>query len=179
MIVIEAGPLSAEHVQRHLECKEAGINVGSGTTITHIRASHQRVAQLLALGVPDHKVALLCNLSPSYISGVLKRSPAFQELLASYQGIQQEEFADFVAAAADLSMDLLQHVSKQLEEAPERFTPSVANELIKTLADRSGHSPVTKSLNVNVNTNMGDRLKAARERAAAVALESLSSPEGP
>jgi hypothetical protein len=37
-------------------------------------------------------------------------------------------------------------------------------EITKVLADRTGHAPVTKSVQVNVNADVGTRIEAARRR---------------
>jgi hypothetical protein len=60
---------------------------------------------------------------------------------------------------------------QDLVDEDEELSPSVLLEIGKFAADRSGNAPVTKSLNVNVNHQFGDKLKAARERAAQAALE--------
>ena len=52
----------------------------------------------------------------------------------------------------------------RLELDPEKVSTDQLLDTIKLTADRTGNGP--KQTNVNVNVNLGDRMKAARERAA-------------
>lgn len=161
------GPLTQEHVAAEREWREAGApSIDQGVpSLKHIRASHHRLAQLLAVGTPQITAAALCNYSPIRVS-ILAGDPAFQELMAHYQGNVKESWADFVEASATLSVDMLQELQRRLDETPEGFTHTHLMEGIKLLADRSGHAPVSRNLNVNVNADLGDRLEAARRRLA-------------
>ena len=172
-LIVEWGPLTSEDVraaQTHVEAGSPALGVPAFNPLQKLRQNHHRMAQYLAMGMADVKVAALCNTHPNRI-WILKQDPAFKELLAYYATGVQEEFSDFVSAAADLSLDMIEHLRDTLENAPERITPQVALEAIKTLADRSGHAPITKNLNVNVNAGLGDRLRSARERANSVLIE--------
>jgi len=71
---------------------------------------------------------------------------------------------EFVSAAKELSLDFLGKLQKDLDESPEKFTPQLTLEAIRNLAERTGHAPVSKTVNVNVNAEFGDRLAAARRR---------------
>lgn len=163
-LVQEIGDITPEHVEaiaRHIETN--GVLGVQGIDPKTMRHTHHRLAQLLAGGMDEVRAARLCNYNRMTVSH-LKSSPAFQELLAYYSGVVEEEFRDFVRTAADLSMDFLQHLQETLDEDPKKFTPQLALEAIRTLADRSGNAPVSKSISVNVNTDMADRLARARER---------------
>jgi hypothetical protein len=94
--------------------------------------------------------------------------------VAHYKGVVDDEFQDFTSAAAALSMDMLGALQEMLDEAPEKFGPGHLMDAIKLLADRTGHAPVTKNLNLNVNLGLGDRLRAARERADAADLQTAT-----
>lgn len=171
-LIYSFGPLDSSHVkiaEDHLASgKELGVK---NPDLKSIRHTHHRLAQLLAGGMDETRAARLCNYNPQRVSQ-LKGDPSFQELLAYYSSIVEEEFTDFIRTAADLSLDFLGLLQQQLDETPEKFTPSVALEAIRTLADRTGHAPVQKSQNVNVNVNLGDRLRLARERATQDYIES-------
>lgn len=172
-LVTDWGPLTAEHIQIAKDHFESGdfLGVNSGH-IKALRFTHHRCAQLLAMGMDETKVAMLCNYTAQRVSH-LKQDPAFAELLAYYANSTEEEFADFVSTAANLSMDFLHRLQQQLDETPEAFTPGTLLEAIRVLADRTGHAPVQKSLNVNVNADLGARLQAARGRL----LRAQGSPE--
>jgi len=158
-LVIDTGPLTEQHVAIAQQHEDTGGRLGSGDeshyTLKAIRHTHHRLAQYLAGGLDENKAAVLCNYTPQRVSA-LKQVPAFAELLAYYQRTSEVEWTDFVSAAADLSTDMLHRLQEILDESPE-----------KLLRDYSGNAPVAKSLNVNINQGLGDRLRAARERAQA------------
>lgn len=159
--------ITPEHVDAIAKHIESGETLGvRAPSLKAIRHTHHRLAQLLAGGMDETRAGRLCNFDPTRVS-VLKADPAFAELLAYYSEQVEDEFVEFVVAAKELSMDFLQHVQQQLDEAPEKFTPQLALEAIRTLADRSGNAPVSKSIAVNINQGMGDKLEAARQRAKA------------
>lgn len=169
----EWGPLDESHLAAYSTHVATGASVGyEFTPLKAIRNTHHRAAQLLAMGMDETKVARLCNYSVTRISN-LKADPAFEELLAYYAAGVEEEFADFVTVAANLSMDFLGRLQEMLDESPEKFTPTHLMEAVKLLADRTGHAPVQKTHNVNVNVDLGTRLKAARERANAAHIQAL------
>lgn len=167
-VVHEVGPLDSSHValmEAHLESGNV-LHVGlqaPGYTLKAIRHTHHRLAQFLASGMDETIAAKLCNYHPQRVSH-LKLDPAFQELMAHYKGVVDDEFADFQTAAAALSIDMLGALQQMLDEAPEKFGPGHLMDAIKLLADRTGHAPVTKSIAVNVNADIGAKLTAARER---------------
>jgi hypothetical protein len=170
-IFLSVEPLTSEDIEVYKKQMQSGQPLGvTAVDIKALRHTHHRLAQMLAVGVDETVAAKLCNYSISRVS-ILKADPAFAELLAHYSDEVKEEWADFVGTAADLSMDFLQELQKRLDENPEQFSISALNEVLKTLADRTGHAPVTKTQNVNVNLNLGDKLRMARERANAAYIE--------
>lgn len=176
-LVTEHGDLTAEHAEAAARQVESPKPLGVGMNpLKAIRHTHHRLAQLLAVGVDETVAAKLCNYGLSRVS-ILKSDPAFVELLAYYAGNVEDKWGDFVSTAANLSMDMLQELQARLDESPGEFTPSSLMEAIKLLADRSGHAPVQKSLNVNIHAGLGDRIRTARERAAEDYARSLV--EGP
>lgn len=177
-IITDSGPLTEEHVAAAQALIESGDPLGVvPQRLTAIRNTHHRLAQFLAGGMDEVRAAVLCNYSTSRVS-ILKNDPAFKELLAYYANRVEEEFGDFVSAAAGLGLDALQELQERLSDKPETFTNQALLELVKTTADRSGNAPVTRTHNVNVNVNMGDKLRAARERAAEAERMRLTGPEG-
>lgn len=179
-LIEEVHSLTVQDLERGRDRLESGEPKYSNfhaeqTPLKAMRQSHHRVAQLLAVGTDETTVARICNLNNSYIS-ILKTDPAFKELLAHYSDHAAEEWADFIGTARDLSMDFLQELSTRLNDKPESFTIGQINEVIKTLADRSGNAPVSKSVSVSVTANMGDKLAFARERANALLIEQQSRP---
>lgn len=163
-VVTGYGPLTAEHVALMNAHVESGSPIGvTNGAVKALRHTHHRLAQLLAGGMDETVAAVVCNYSVSRVS-ILKADPAFRELLAHYAATKEDAFGDFVTMAADLSKDMLQQLQAMLDEAPEKFGPTHLMDAIKLLADRTGHAPMTKTLNVNVNVDMADKLRRASAR---------------
>lgn len=159
-------PLGAKHVEAIRTYVETGASLNvRAPEVKNIRLTHHRLAQLLASGMKDNQAALLCGFTPNRVS-ILRQSPAFQEILAHYATEVDVKFREWAESAADLSSDFLQHLQQQLDESPEKFTPTVTLEAIRTLADRTGNGPQTKNLNVNINTDIAGRMERAKRRLA-------------
>lgn len=163
-VIIEYGPLDSSHILAAQDFLASGESIEPQKDLKELRHSHHRAAQFVALGLDDITVSRLANYSPGRIA-ILRNSPAFAELVAHYTAEVHEEWGDFVTAAKDLSMDVLAVIRDRIEEDPAKVPISTLNELLKTIADRSGNAPVTRSLNVNANVDLGSDLRKARERA--------------
>lgn len=170
-LVEETFPLTSAHLAVAQTHADSGTPIGvKPVDVKALRHTHHRLAQMLAAGVDETVAAKMCNYSVSRVS-ILKSDPAFSELLAHYSTHVEDQWADFIATAKNLSLDVLQELQARLDEKPESLTAAQLTEILKTVADRSGNAPVTRSQNVNVNLNLGDRLKLARERSASVYIE--------
>lgn len=175
-LVLEYGPLTQEHIVAAEEFLESGVSIEPQKSIKELRHSHHRAAQFVALGLDDVTVSRLANYSPGRIA-ILRNDPAFMELVAHYSTEVHEEWADFVSTAKDLSMDVLGVIRDKLEDTPNaQLSLNTLSDLLKTLADRTGNAPVTRSLNVNANLDMGSDLRRARERAEEAQRAALLDP---
>jgi len=135
--------------------------------IAKLRDSHHALARALAAGMRPGEASLITGYSLSRIS-VLQADPSFKELLEFYRTAQDATYASLHDRMATLSLDAIAELRERLDEHPEEFTPGALLEMVKTLADRTGFAPTTKSVNVNVDMNsFGDRLEEARKRAMA------------
>jgi hypothetical protein len=132
-------------------------------SLSTLRYTHHRLAQLLASGINRTVAARVCNYSSDRVVQLMS-DPAFQELMSHYHHEIEEHYADFHRLAGDLSIDFLSELQGRLDRSPEKFSISVLVETLKVLADRSGHAPVNKNVQLNVNADVGDRLEAARRR---------------
>jgi hypothetical protein len=139
-----------------------------------IRDSHHSLARVLASGSSEGDASIITGYSPGRIS-VLKADPQFQELLAFYRETATEVVADFRARMADMGLEALEELRDRLHDKPEDFSPGLLNEIVKTLADRTGHAPQKGPTSVTqINVDLGDRMARARERVKAV--PSLGGP---
>lgn len=168
-LITASGPLTEEHLEmmeQSIEAGEVRNVVPQMADIKTLRFNHHRLAQCLSMGMDQIKAAAFCGVTPEYVYQ-LKQTPAFAELLDYYGDQVKEEFADFVSVAQGLSLDFLDRLREMLDTDPSQFTPTHVMDAIKLLADRTGHAPVQKAMNLNVNVGMGDKLAAARQRANA------------
>ena len=131
--------------------------------IARLRDRLHSLARCLARGMSNAEAAIVTGYDPSRIS-VLKGDPSFQELLAYYRAEENEALADFTQRATDLTLTAMDSLQEALEDEENPMSPAMVLEIAKFAADRTGHAPVTKSLNVNVNAELGNRLDAARNR---------------
>jgi len=141
--------------------------VRNGTQLRRIRDSHHKLAKLLADGLSPAEVSMMTGYSPNRVY-VLSNDPTFRELISFYRENKVEEYKDFHARMAAFGTDALQELHQRLDESPDQMDSEFLMGVVKTMADRTGHAPVSKSVNVNVNANLADRLTRARQRAEAV-----------
>lgn len=131
--------------------------------IARLRDRHHSLARCLARGMTNAEAAIITGYDPSRIS-VIKGDPSFKELLEYYRAEENQALADFTQRATDLTLTAMDALQEALEDEENPMPASMVLEVAKFAADRTGHAPVTKSLNVNVNADLGNRLDAARKR---------------
>jgi hypothetical protein len=140
---------------------ERGI---TAPALTRIRDSHHSLARCLATGMKPAEASIVTGYSGSRIS-ILQADPAFRELVEFYRANTKMAFADVHDRMAALNLDALQELQRRVEEDGENMSAEFLLDLVKLLADRTGHGPQTKSTNVNVNVDIAARMEAGRRRA--------------
>jgi hypothetical protein len=95
---------------------------------------------------------------------ILRGDPQFKELMSHYQGMAEAGLAQFQDRAITVAITALNNIQEMLEDDESPLPASVQLEVIKVAADRAGHAPVAKSVNVNVNHDLGARMRAAQQR---------------
>jgi hypothetical protein len=165
----QASEISAEFVR---ELTEADLlspvaQTQFALSIKKIRDSHHALARVLATGSSEAEASLITGYSPSRIS-ILKADPQFQDLLEFYRNQAKEVTADFRARMALTGMTALAELQERLEEEPEKISTALMKDIVKDLADRTGHAPNSGSKpGVNVNINLSDNMANARARVEA------------
>lgn len=139
----------------------------NGTQLRRLRDSHHKIAKLLADGLDPAEVSQISGYSLSRVY-VLANDPTFRELVSFYRENKDKEYSDFHARMASFATDAVQELHARLDEEPEKMTNEFLADMVKTLADRTGHAPVSKSINVDVKANLADRLSRARQRVASL-----------
>lgn len=131
---------------------------------------HHALARLLAAGSSEGEAAAIIGYDLSRVS-VLKRDPAFAELISFYRSSVDTEFAATMAQIAGLSKDILLELRERLENEPEGFTNRDLQGLLRDALDRSGYGPT--STQVNLNADLGTKINEARQRAKAARLAQI------
>jgi hypothetical protein len=166
----QAAPLVAEFVR---ELTPADLAMPATVTqtppaISKIRDSHHAVARMLATGSRDGDIAIATGYSASRIS-VLKADPQFQELVKFYTDTSTEVVADLRSRMAGMAIDALQEMSSRLNDDPEQFSVGQLNEVVKTMADRTGHAPQHgPQSKTEINITLVERMAKSRERIKAL-----------
>jgi hypothetical protein len=161
-----AKPVSGEVLREVTEADLALLASGRGVSakpLAKLRDRHHALARCLAQGMKDGEAAAVTGYDPSRIS-ILKKDPAFAELVEHYRLVEDSTMADFMDRATSLSLSAMAEIQDRLEDDPESLPTTTLLEIAKFAADRTGHAPVQKSVQINATVDMGARLAAARQR---------------
>lgn len=145
-------------------------------SLTRIRETHHRLARALASGMGTVEAAAATGFTPARIS-VLREDPAFAELLEFYNSETRAEYFDMHSRMAAVGASMVEVLAERVETDPDAIPTPVLLDGIKAFADRTGFAPVSRSVNVNVNTDLASRLALARSRAG-IAPASPEEPPG-
>ena len=139
-------------------------------TIQTLKDSHHRVARAVAAGLRNDEVAKHCGISYNRVA-MLKKDPAFTELVAHYRGLVTAEYVrsvdSFMEVATANMLKAAVMLSDKLDDAIEKNEFLPTRDLIAihdTGADRFGYGKMHKNLNVNVD--FASQLEQARKRSA-------------
>lgn len=134
--------------------------------LKRMRDRHHTAARAFACGMTTTQVRAVTGYDTGYLS-ILQSDPAFQKLVNDYRGDEQEDFVDIKSRLNGLLAELVNIVQDRVEDDPTALSLDMANELIKTVADRSGHAPVTKSQATVAHVDIAEVMRAAREKLGA------------
>lgn len=142
------------------------------TALKRLSERHHALARLLAAGKPPGEAAAILNYDPSRVS-ILQADPTFRELMLFYkEEVIEPTYRDFHSKLSSLAEDAVDLLADRLADDPDSISTAMALEITKTAADRTGFGPSSQTTQVNVNVNLADRLKVARDRAR----EAMSGP---
>jgi DNA-binding CsgD family transcriptional regulator len=134
--------------------------------LTRLRDSHHQVARLIAAGLRTEEVSRITGYSISRLSWLQQQDPAFRELVEFYRQDRRDEIANVEARLLGVALDAVQTFHERMLDEPESISPATVLEAAKVLLDRAGYAPVTKSVNKNLNLNIGAKFDAAKEKVA-------------
>lgn len=156
-----AGALSAE--ERELI---SGPRNAVTPPLKRMRDRHHTAAKAFASGLSPAQVQAVTGYDGAYLS-ILQNDPSFKKLISDYRGVAAEAFVDVKERMASLLTELVNIVHDRVEADPDSVDLGMANELIKSVADRSGFAPVNKTQNTNVNIDIAAAMRTAREKLGA------------
>ncbi len=135
--------------------------------VKELRDRHHALARVLATGSSEADASRIVGYTPSRIS-ILKADPQFRELVEFYRGTATEVIADFRERMALVGLTATALLGERLEDQPEEVGTGLLNDIVKTMADRTGHAPQKgPTAQVSIHVELQDRMQRARERLAA------------
>ena len=129
---------------------------------------HHQLARVLAEGAKPAEASAITGYDPSRIS-ILLGDPSFKELIEFYRKHVDAAFGDFQRRAAVVTLTALNNIAELVEDDENPLTLDQNMQIVKTLADRTGHAPVSRSVSTNVQVDLTGKLAEARRRLATVA----------
>lgn len=116
------------------------------TGVQRLHASHHSLAMLLAQGCTAEMASLLTNYSTQRIA-LLKKSPAFVELVAFYQKQDGDKLLDINAKLQSLGLDAVEVLHDRVREAPDLLKAEDLQKIIVLTMDRTGFGPQSTQKN--------------------------------
>lgn len=160
-------PILAEVLRSLTEADVALLSTERGiqpSSIKKLTDSHHALARCIAEGMKDVEAAAVTGYTPSRIS-VLRDSPLFAELIEHYRSTKETAFADLHERMLTTGLVAVSELADRLEHEPEKIGTSTLLEAVKTLTDRTGFGPSSKTTNVNLNVSLASRVAEGRKRA--------------
>lgn len=144
------------------------------SALKRISDRHHSLARCLASGMSEAQACVVTGYTAGRIS-ILKGDPAFEELISFYRDDKAGAVLDLQDRMTSLALDATAEIQDRLELNPDSFEIDSLTDIVKLTADRTGNGP--KSTQVNVNVNLGDRMKAARQRVVPGSPTGLANPQ--
>lgn len=132
----------------------------SAPTVKEFRERHHALARLIAEGKKPGEAAVLQRYSQARMSTLLG-DPAFQDLVAHYRELVEDQFVDFQRKLSELAIDAAGVLQGRLEDNPEDIADAMLLRIVEVGADRTGHGPSQKT-EVNIKAGLASRLAQAR-----------------
>lgn len=124
-------------------------------SLIKIHTSHHALAKCLASGMKQSQAALVTGYTANRVS-ILMADPAFITLVDDYRNEMKGAFADLAERMTNISLDAIEILQERLHDNPETFSADTLLDVIKVMADRTGHGP-GQNINVRHSTDFIDR----------------------
>jgi hypothetical protein len=139
---IRSFPLETSHLESLRAHGETDRSISIRPDLISIKRRHHRLAMLLAAGTDQRQAAAVCGVHLGTIH-TLQRDPLFRELLDMYSDGVTAEFRDTVMEMRELADDVIALMRDKIEAQGAELSITQLNEILKTLADRTGNGPTT------------------------------------
>jgi len=104
--------------------------------VARIRASHHKIAQLLAQGLKASQVSAMTGYSPAYISVLRNSNPAFKELVTHYMECEALEALEIREKQTRLGEMAVDELTDRLAEDPQSLSTRELLEVIDSNLNR-------------------------------------------
>lgn len=175
------GSIGAAFVRDLAEADMALLATNRGIQAPLVKRLHDRhhaLARYLALGYSKTDCHAMTGYTLPRIS-ILQNDPSFQMLVKDYREIEGAAVDGFQDRALTLAETALNELQDRMEERADEMSESTLLQIAGFARDTAGRVPVSKTMNTNVNLNIGDRLSAARQRVSAQAAGALAEGAEP
>lgn len=179
--IVSVREITAEELAALPTTVDGQSNVGF-KAVERLRPRHHEIARLMAAGLKDGEIGELLSVSLQHLHR-LRRSPAFQHLLAYYMASRDAETLDLRARIEHAASLGLERVQERLEDDEHQIPIGALRDIAFGLLDRAGFNPTTKVASVAATLSAADlrQLKEVRDAAirAATGVQILeASPSG-
>lgn len=152
---------------------QPAVRVQKPVPLAKIRDSHHALARCLAACGSEQEASLITGYSLARIS-ILKADPQFADLLEFYRSEAGDVVASLRERMTMLGLDIIQELQGRFEENPDSFSIGQLRELLKDLADRTGHAPQKSApaggqVGVHVKIELSEAMARARARVQSLA----------
>ena len=179
--IVSIRELTSEEIAA-LPDKRNGESNTAFKAVERLKPRHHEIARLMASGQKEVEIAALMTVSLPHLHR-LKRSPAFQHLLAYYMAERDGTtltMRDRLEHAASLGLDRIQ---ERLEDEENPIPVNQLKDIAFGLLDRAGFNPTTKiaAVSATISPAEMEKLKEVRDAAQRAArgvqvVEGRSSP---
>lgn len=139
-------PIKADEI-KFLTAERPHLSFAGDISPTLMRTSHHAMAHDLANDISIVDVAVTYGLPVTLLRSLLQ-APAFQDLMEEYRGKDKPAY-NMDSKMEALAHDSMDEIRFRLEVGPEAFTTKQLMDISGDMLDRTGHSKVSRSIQLN------------------------------
>jgi hypothetical protein len=156
----ETRPITAEDLP-----KLRGPKGSSTPPRKKLRYKHHSLARALASGMQERAAAAVTGFAPVTVS-ILKKDPAFAELVKFYATEEGKGFDQVRAQLLGVGQRFVEEMDRRVREAPDELTMRDLRESSTVLLDRAGFGAAQSSVHdIHIHAGLASALQASRVNA--------------